>query len=172
MKARFLPHLDSSHEHLTPLLLLFLLVLLPISATSVQMWASPTCNRWLQDKTICSKMSAASQEFWSAIQSTPMLSNRVPLLCASFLGTPAWVVRLILPGWLAWGLQRAWDPTQGVLSSICITRIFTYGFPLSFLKKWVHLNSNAGECFFSKILFVSKSDFKMKCEWVIRCQGI
>lgn len=61
----------------------------------------------------------------------------------------------------------------GVLSSICIIPAYLLnGFPLSFLKKWGHLNSNAGECCFSKILFVSKSDFKMKCEWVIRCQGI
>lgn len=43
----------------------------------------------------------------------------------------------------------------------------SYGLPLSFLNKLGgHLKSNAGECF-SKILFVSKSAFNMKCEWVL-----
>lgn len=31
----------------------------PSQQASVQMWASPTCNQWLQNKTICSKMYSA-----------------------------------------------------------------------------------------------------------------
>uniref|UniRef100_A0A8C6HAE0 Uncharacterized protein n=1 Tax=Mus spicilegus TaxID=10103 RepID=A0A8C6HAE0_MUSSI len=43
--------------------------------------------------------------------------------------------------------------------------------PFVFSEQGRHVNGDAGESF-SKMLFVSKSDSEMKCEWVTRCQGL
>lgn len=43
--------------------------------------------------------------------------------------------------------------------------------PFVFSEQGRHVNGDAGESFY-KMLFVSKSDSEMKCEWVTRCQGL
>lgn len=71
-----------------------LLLLLPVSANVCEDVASPTCNQWLQNKTICSKMCATlflrspGLQFRVPLVMESVLSDRVPLPCASFLGPP------------------------------------------------------------------------------------
>lgn len=129
MYSYFLPHRDSTHEHLTP----------SSSSSSSSRLSNicadvghPTCNQCLQDRTICSKMCAALLLRSPGLQfrSTP-ICNGVDAFrsCSSPLclipGHPCLSRESHSAGLAgqrtaAPGLQRAWDPTQGFLSSIWI----------------------------------------------------
>lgn len=88
--------LSTSALLLLTLLLVFPLALplLPVSANICADVASPTCHPWLQEETVCSKVCAAlplrslGLQFRAPLDLTErMLYDRVPLLCAPFLGT-------------------------------------------------------------------------------------
>ena len=150
---------------------------------SVQMWASPACNQWLQDTTICSRMCAA------VLLRSPGLQFRAPLdvtergfpLLFLFPGSHSWA---ILSGfhWVGFGRAQACSSRTAESSDRAEEGFVIHLNHLVYLptaslslfqtneeNTWTAMLENV---VFSMILFVSKSDFKMKCEWVIRCQGI
>lgn len=128
---------------------------------SVQMWASPTCNPWLQNETICSKMCAAlllrslGLQFRAPLDVMELMAlwSRSSPLC--HIPGHLWVMFLIPPSWLAWELRfqgcrgLGTGHTGGfVLHLNHNLHIFLWP-PFVFSNKWGgNLNSNAGECFF------------------------